>query len=195
MRNLSLLIFFTFVALGLLFAKNLQAAEGNVNLQTTTGQDYRCYAASVFMSDRKYHMLVTCRNLVFSQGEDIRHYILWARNQENENVKLGNLGLGKASFDIAEPFSLLFVTQEVDPNVRTPEGAVVMQGAVEPIEFLQTAEQGVPQEEPLATPTPIIEESQEEGTSIGAGLRRAGLATALAFVGILALIFVITRPR
>lgn len=195
MKRLSILTLLILIFVNVVFAGKASASEGNFNLQSMTGQDYRCYASSVFLSDRKYHMLVTCRNLVFSQGEDIAHYILWARSAEGENIKLGNIGLGKASFTSQQPFSTLFITQEIDPNVGTPEGALVMQGGVESIEFLQTAEESA-EETPVLTPTPIIdEEEMEEATGIGAGLRRAGLATALAFVAILALIFIITRPR
>jgi hypothetical protein len=183
-------------------ASFVAASEGTAELRSTTQDNYRCYVASLQMQDYKYRVLVGCRNLIYPADENIFNYVFWGVDNENgEQFKFGTLGLGKASFNVSRNFTTLFVTTERNSKTKTPTGAVVMQGRMEPITFLQISTTPTPTiegEEPT-----LIEEEVETATGeqtttrerLLLGLRRAGIVSLLALVAIIGLVFVITRSR
>jgi hypothetical protein len=135
---------------------------------------------------------------LYPADDTIFAYILWANPDDGSKpVKLGPLNFGRAQFNVKASFSSLFVTTEPNAGTNTPTGAVVMKGSIIPLTFLEkpsspapTSAQGGPAEgQPTPTPKPNIRDR------ILLGLRRAGLASALALVAILGLVFVLTRPR
>lgn len=185
---------------------SILASEGTVELRSTTGQPYRCYAASLLMEDLAYTILITCRDLIYPvDNPRIFTYALWATPKDTSTpVLLGFLGFGKATFRIVQPFSNLFVTTEENPGTPQPTGPVVMRGDVQTISFL---------ERPTSpTPTPKEEERKEEVTEevpeeeadmarpttrekLSLAVRRAGLAALFALIALVGLIFVVTRSR
>jgi len=182
------------------YVKPSFASEGTVEMRSTTNEDYRCWVASIRMQNQIYSILVGCQNLLYPAGENIYSYVVWATPKEDDKpIKLGQLGYGKAQFQSKTPFSAVYVTTEVNPNVRAPEGPVVMRGQVETIRFLENPTT------PTPTPTSTKEEEQKkaeettQGKSLrerfALGLKRAGLAAVLAIVAIIGLVYILTRPR
>lgn len=180
-----------------LFSRQVHAAEGVVELRSTTGEDNRCYASYVLMPNSSYTVLLSCRDLIYPPQPSLFNYIAWATPADGKNaVRLGELGVGKASFNTKIAFSGLFVTIEQKKSPRTPEGEVVMQGSAQRVAFLDKP----------TTPTPtgeLAEEEEEEvlvkdlsaKDKILLALRRAGLVIFLALAATVGLVFVLTRQR
>ena len=183
-------------------AKTASGAEGTFELRSTDSNGYKCFAASLQQQNLNYKVLVSCRNIIFPVDDTIYTYVLWANPQDGSSaIKLGSIGLGRAEFILKPAFTSLFITAEQNPSVKTPAGNVVMKGSIKPITFLEkqitSANQETTDQESASTvetpsPTPA-------GTSVRdrllTGLKRAGLASGLALVAILGLVFVLTRPR
>ncbi|MFV1917187.1 MAG: hypothetical protein ACC618_01735 [Patescibacteria group bacterium] len=177
-------------------APHASASEGTSELRSTTGQSFRCFVSSLLMQDQNYNILVSCRDLLYPAGDNIFEYMLWINPKDGgKAVKLGPLNRGKAQFRTKEAFLTLFVTTELNANVRSPGGNTVMTGTLSPITFLDRPT--------TPTPTPEGEEGQKaeeeqkpsSGPKLGLAIKRAGAAILLALVAIGGLIFVLTRPR
>lgn len=184
------------------FAKRANASEGIFELESTTRDSFRCFAASLLLENRKYKVIITCRNLIYPPNEELFSYILWANSTAgNKNVKLGSLGIGKATFDTNKAFNRLFVTVEKDKKAKTPTGTIVMRGDLQKLDFLENIQSPTPTEE-LTDEEAVSEEMQEEDQQplstrdkLLTGLRRAGLIAFFALVGLIGLIFVVSRSR
>jgi len=187
------ILFFAF----LFTASKAIASEGTFDIQSTTGETYKCWAASLRMQNLNYTIVVGCRDLLYPAGENIFSYVVWATPLEGDRpIKLGLLGFGKAQFSTKAPFSQLYVTTEVNGNTKTPEGPVVMRGNVKPIAFLEVRTTPTPStegEEITPQPPPVQEKSIRERLILG--FRRAGLAALLAIIAIIGLIYVLTKSR
>lgn len=178
------------------------ASEGTFELRSTDTNKYKCFAASLQMQNLNYKVILSCRNILFPVDETIFTYILWA-NPENggKAIKVGSVGLGKGEYSVKPAFTSLFVTTEQNPNVKEPAGKVVMKGSIKPITFLDKEQTSVQNGNDTenndieeATPTPASENTSLRDRLI-TGFKRAGLASALALVAILGLVFVLTRPK
>ena len=196
------LTFFLVTAGLFLLAEKAFASEGTVELRSTTGEPYRCWAASVRMQNQEYRIPFTCKYLIYPADENIFNYVVWATPKEGGNsVKLGTLGLGKGEFKTKKTFTGLFVTTEASKETKTPQGQTVMKGEVTDVEFLEEAatptptpgeeEEVVPEEEKVETPEQTLSTRQK----LLLALRRAGIAALIALVAIIGLIFVVTRSR
>jgi len=185
------------------FAKNAHATEGEIYLRSVTRETYRCEASSYLMQDQQYHVLVSCRDLLYPAGDTVFTYVLWAQPTDGSAPKrLGELGFGRLEARSNVPFSQLFVTTEPRANVNKPGGPTVMRGSVETKAFL---DRGTPPsgtttiETPTNTPNPSITVTPAPGVStaskIGTAFKRAGLAALLALLALIGLIFAITRAR
>jgi hypothetical protein len=179
--------------------KLVSATEGTFELRSTDTNNYKCFAASLQMQDLNYTILLSCRNLIFPLDETIYSYILWANPEGGGNAfKLGSINLGRGQYKVKPPFTSLFITAEQNPGVKNPTGKVVMKGSIKPITFLEkevspveeTSENGG-----TTTPTPTPQTQTSIRDRILSGLKRAGLATGLALVAILGLVFILTRPK
>lgn len=175
---------------------SVRASEGTVELESATTDNYKCYASSIQMMDLTYSVLLTCRNLLYPAGEDIFNYTLWATPTDGKNpVKLGALGLGRASFKTKVSFSNLFVTIEKNSKNKTPSGTTVMKGDVEKITFLdEEVKPTSPQEEEPEeeiTPTP----SRSARDRLVSGLKRAAIVSLIALGSLIGLVFILTRKR
>lgn len=185
---------------GFLFlAKPSFASEGTVELRSTNNQDYRCFASSLLMENSKYKVLVSCRDLIYPPQLDIFSYIMWGNPiSSSRPVRLGALGVGKASFETKNAFSRLYVTIEQNKNTRSPSDQIVMTGNVQRIAFLDRP----------TTPTPTLEGAEEteveitpagQATSlrekVALAFKRAGIIVFLGLVAIIGLVFVLTRPK
>jgi hypothetical protein len=201
--NKIIISIFTFVGLALFLTRSVEASEGTFELGSTTGKNYRCFAASLLIE--KFSILVVCKDLVYPSGS----YVLWANPTDNSKpIRLGVLGYGRKSFSAGRSFSSLFVTLEANPNIKSPTGTRVMQGSINPITFLNQP----------TTPTPTPEKEDQEPDKPGeqkedekedkgedkkpttreklvTALKRAGIAALFALVALVGLIFVITRSR
>ena len=177
--------------------KDAYAVEGVVELRSTKGEDNRCYAPYVFMPNANFTILVSCRDLIYPPQPSLFNYIAWATPTDGKNpIRLGELGVGKASFNTKKPFSDLFVTIEQSRNPKTPTGEVIMTGSARGIDFL---------DRPISpTPTEKVAEGEEveltpkETTTrdkFVLALRRAGLVIFLAFVATIGLIFMLSKSR
>ncbi len=201
-------LFLSFVFL-FVFLRTVSASEGTFELRSTDGNDYKCFAASLRMQNGVYKVILSCRNIIFPVDETIFSYILWANPETGGTpVKVGSVGLGKGEYGVKTSFASLFVTTEQNPNVKTPEGKVVMKGSIKTIRFLEedvTNDNGNGEddedgndEEKSDTEEPTQAPEQEKSSirdRLLTGLKRAGLASALALVAILGLVFVLTRPK
>jgi hypothetical protein len=143
------------LGLGLtLGAQQVRANEGQFLLENVEGGSSRCVAMSVLV-DTTYQMVVTCRQLIFPpEPPDIQRYILWAEGgQLRRPRKLGEIQRGKLYARVNQQFTNLFVTAE-RTNPTSPEGMVILAGALEPIDFKLT-----PTPIPTGSPTPTLEEA------------------------------------
>ena len=190
---------FVIFVLTLFVGKIVRATEGTVELRSTTGEDYRCFASSLLMESLNYLIGVSCRDLIYPADETVFTYIMWATPRDDDRpVKLGALGFGKAQFNTRSPFVSLFVTTEQDARTRDPQGPVVMRGSVESIRFLERPTTPTPNsidEEAEETPDEATPQKRSLRERVLIGLRRAGFAALLAIIGIVGLVFVLTRPR
>ena len=187
-------------AMLLISKDNVFASEGTFELRSTNQNIYRCFAASLQMQNLVYQVTVSCREIVYPVDETIYSYILWANPIDGSKpVKLGPINLGKAEFSVKVAFASLFITTEQNPGVKDPTGDVVMKGSIKPITFLEKPGTPAPSEKPGEEGTTSPEQTTTNQTSVRdrliTGLKRAGLASALALVAILGLVFVLTRPR
>ncbi len=191
-----------FSLLFLLTVNISSASEGTFELRSTDTNKYKCFAASLQMQNLNYKIILSCRNIIFPVDETIFTYILWANPETGgKPIKVGSVGLGKGEYSIKPAFASLFVTTEQNPNVKEPAGKVVMKGSIKPISFLEketTVSSGDEKEESEeskeTTPTPSAGKTSVRDRLL-TGLKRAGLASALALVAILGLVFVLTRPK
>lgn len=191
--------------IGVLTTTNVKASEGLIELRSTTGESYRCFAASIGAGGQ-FRVPITCRDLIYPIEPGINHYVLWANRVDGgNNIKFGRLEFGQKNFNTNQSFSSMFVTAERNGDVRQPEGRVVMQGNVQPITFLDRP----------TTPTPVpetqtIDEEAGNGEAVDkdeiveelttrdkliTGLKRAGIVAFFALIALVGLIFVITRSR
>lgn len=202
MRYIKSLLPLTALLLFLLLPKSAFSSEGTIELDSTSSEyNFRCYAASIQMMNRSFQIPVTCRQLVYPAGDNVFTYVVWAEPLDGgKPIKLGELGLGRATFKTNKRFSSLYVTTESNKKTRSPEGPTVMEGFVERIEFLDemdTFETIQPEPEfseiaPTAsTPSPTLSSRQRLVT----GLKRAGLVIGVALITIIGLVFVLTRSR
>jgi hypothetical protein len=152
------------------------------------------------MQDLNYKIIFSCRNIVFPVDETIYSYILWANPEGGGNAfKIGPISLGRGEYKVKPAFTSLFITAEQNPNVKNPAGKVVMKGSIKPITFLEkeiTSGEESNENVGAASPTPTPQTQKPSiRDRILSGLKRAGLATGLALVTILGLVFVLTRPK
>ena len=180
--------------------KLVSATEGTFELRSTDTNNYKCFAASLQMQDLNYTILLSCRNLIFPLDETIYSYILWANPESGGNAfRIGLVNLGRGEYKVKPAFTSLFITAEQNPGVKNPTGKVVMKGSIKPITFLEkevTSEEESNENAGAASPTPTPQTLKPSiRDRILSGLKRAGLATGLALVAILGLVFVLTRPK
>lgn len=207
--SLILVAFFTLVSL--FTPKTAFASEGTFEIRSTNRESYRCWAASLYMPNYRYRVIIGCIDLIYppQPPELYRYYIIWANpTSGGKAIRLGELGGGKGNFEVREPFSELFVSLENANNIKVPSDQIVMRGKVEPVNFLLRSS--------TPTPTPrIIEEEQQSETEkvseneeatpdtsqlstrekLVLALKRAGIAAVVALVVIIGLVFVVSRSR
>jgi hypothetical protein len=208
-RNFAVLISVIVLFIFSFLTKNrVLASEGLVELRSTTEDDYHCFVASLLMTDGKFNVNVSCVDLLYPpRPPDVNVYMLWGTPSSGDKaIKIGELGVGKAEFDVKEAFTTLYVTVEENDKVKTPGQYIVMEGVVEPISFLQRSQSPTPtpEENEETTTEESGEEGEEEITDVSKlstkdklllAFRRAGIAALLALVAIVGLIFVVARSR
>jgi len=185
-------------------ASNAQAIDGEVNLTNRTGDNSRCWAATVLMQDQTYKILFSCRDITYPGGNEVFYYVVWA-NPTNGGAaqRLGSLGLGKVQFSTKTEFSSLFITKEKSPNARTPEGPTVMQGTLRTVPILTESGRSTtltgnatnaPSQttEPTVTGEPAPTATPQPRTGIAKFLT-SGILAFLALFGIIFVVFVITK--
>lgn len=178
-----------------LFSKSSLASEGTVELRSVTDKPYSCFATSVLMEYETYKVIVTCRNLLYPPQVNLFAYMMWGTPLEGNNpVRFGELGKGKASFDVREGFTNLFVTTEKNSNALKPEGEVVMRGTVESITFLDGQTISTPTETPAAKEMQT-EEVQTVGQKLLLTLRRAALVILVVLVVVIGSVIILSRSR
>ncbi len=198
MKKLLVVLFFSAIFFSVVKSTSAAMKAGSFELRSTDGGKYFCYAYSQLMQNLSYKVLITCENILFPVDETIFSYQLWANPKDGTKaVKLGSIGLGIAEFNTKPEFTSLFITAEQNPNVKDPTGKVVMKGSVKPITFLEKPTQAEVTAAPGTTASPTQTPAQK--TSIRdrllTGLKRAGLASGLALIAILGLVFILTRPK
>ena len=169
-------------------------------MQSTIGQPSRCFVSSILTKSFDYSLLVSCRDLIYPPAADMFTYILWATSlKDGKPEKIGELGIGKGEFKIKEAFSNLFVTKERDGKARSPSEFIVMQGGVQPLNFLETPgqttleTQGEPAEVQNQAPTPTV---TPKAGGVVSGIRRAILIfLAALFTLIIVIIAIISTVR
>jgi hypothetical protein len=192
------LIFFFAISL-----KTASASEGIVELRSTTGQNSRCFAVSVYLTDGQYHILVTCRDVIYPADPKVLNYILWATPEDDKKpIRLGKIGVGKLSAQTKSGFSNLFVTKEENAEIKQPSGPLIMRGDARPISFLEGP---LPPEEPKETPAAgeegeTAEEYQEKTKTPFLGglvsiLKNPAVIPLVALLAILFFLFYIIRRR
>lgn len=185
--------FFLFITFLFLIKVNIFAIEGEAELNSTIGQNSRCYAVSIFMPDNRYHVSLTCRNLVYPPQADVLNYVLWGSVADNDRpINLGFLGVGKLEATTDKNIASFFVTPENNLETRQPSGNIIMRGSIIPFnefEDIQAppVEKGI--EENVAastTPTPIPTEGRLQSLLKGLTfLPLAGLVVLVVFLLVL----------
>ena len=187
--------------------KRASASKGEFELVNTVGGEARCYALSTLLSTAQYHVLVTCRNLIYPADENNSQYILWSRNA-GDVVKLGSLAQGEVFFNTKTPFSQLFVTLEPNDKIKEPGNRTVMFGTVKDVPFLQGLSTPFPTQvvtsgetgkntqvqNPSGTPEKTVP-ALTTREKLLIGLKRSSVIAGVALLGLIGLIFVITRSR
>lgn len=188
----------------------VSASEGIFELYSETEKDYRCFAASLLMPKGNFEVMVSCRDLIYPSQPEISSYILWANSIDGEKqVKLGDLGIGKAQFSTKTYFDELYVTIERNKRVKQPEGPVVMSGYIQEIDLLEFTPDIQEEDEETIDLTEdgdqvdseeVVQEDddQEQLTTrqkLILGFKRAAVVALIALVILIGLIFVITRAR
>lgn len=195
-----LIVAFAFV----LLAKNASASEGLVELRNTQGEDARCFASSILMSDQNYSILVSCRDILYPGGTEIFNYVVWANPVSGGNAfRLGTLNLGKVSFKTKTAFSSMFVTKEKNNNPSSPSSDVVMRGTLRPIAILESKKLNVPTVTPgtnqpeMVPPSPGEElVSPTPAPTVSSGIAKfltGGILAIFGIAGIIFLLFIITK--
>lgn len=187
-------ILLTLIAYAFLVSGTAHASEGQTNLQSVIGDNSTCNAKSALMTDNRYTILITCKDLIYPPTPDTNAYIVWATPSDGDNpVRLGALGFGRAQFRTPESFSNLFVTRErVNSqnlgSIRTP-GTVVMRGnvAVDPTAPVIFEEPVPAEEEIIATPAPRV-------TSSLLGRIGTGVAVTIIAIIVIVVMLVIVKP-
>lgn len=159
MKKIIYIFGLTFI-LSLLAAANVSASEGKTTLRNTIGQDATCDAKSALMTDNKYTILITCKDLIYPPSTETNAYVVWATPLSGGKLtRLGSLGYGRAEFRTANPFISLIVSREKvntqslgrlsDPTTVVMRGNVDIDPAAPPL-----IEEGLVEDEIVATPTP-----------------------------------------
>jgi hypothetical protein len=183
------------------------ASEGTVEIRSTNGEPYHCWASSLYMTNNnRYKLIIGCVELIYPpQPPSLnKTYMLWAVPSDGGMVtKLGELAGGRAQFDVLKAFSALYVTIEANNQIKLPSKNMVMRGSITPISFLIkpisptptiiVAKNGTsaPDNQKSATDTSQLSTKDKLITA----LQRAGLAAGAALIGIVGLIFVVSRSR
>jgi hypothetical protein len=162
-------LFLSFFFSALTLAPQLaQASEGYAELRSTTGTNARCFAFSTYLSDGQFHILTTCREIVYPAGPYLLHYVLWAkpvegRAKNNAPIRLATVGSGKMSAKTNTPFTSLFVTKEGTPKAKEPSNRIILQGDIRELDLLKV--KTVPEsKEESEKETQEQEEPKEEAT-------------------------------
>ena len=195
-----------FIALMLLLSpRNARASEGTAEITSTVGEDLRCFATSVFLRNRDYKILVTCRDLVYPPSPDKTLYVIWVTPLDGgKSVRLGTLQFGKIEYTTRKPFSEFIVTSEITDRPRTPSENIVARGLVKTIDLLETGEPAAtptssgPAEdfgEILEQPTPIPSPTVQESTGFFSKIRRGGIILAAGVFAVLIILAFLTRSR
>jgi len=200
MKKLLGILIFSFIFFSALNIS--RASEGTFDIRSTDSNEYKCFAASLQMQNLNYKTIISCRNILFPIDTTIYSYILWANPKDGgAAIKIGSIGLGRGEYAIKPAFTSLFITAEQNPNVKAPTGKIVMKGSIKPITFLEketttSEEEGEKIENGGSkTPTPTPSQKTSVRDRLLTGLKRAGLASGLALIAILGLVFVLTRPK
>lgn len=132
MKKITLVLVSAFLFLS--FSSAVFANEGTVTLKPEAGYNGECFVASIFM-DGYYKVLATCRDLPTALGPENNQLFLWRRTEEGKMVRVGELSRGKLSATVNDKFTHLIVTSEANSSSRDPEGPVLAQGDLSPINF------------------------------------------------------------
>ena len=182
----------TILFVGLVAGKEAKASEGVFELKNRVGDSARCWAGSVLMSDLNYKIIMSCRDISYPGGTEVFSYVVWANPIDDNNaVKLGTLGLGKVELSTNKAFSSLYVTKELNKNVRSPSGPVVMQGGLQKT-FLEDSSQVVTETDLIETEPSATPESAAKKTGLNI-FRLGGIAAFIALFVIILMILLITR--
>ncbi len=206
MKRLKVIAIAFFVAITLMLsASKAIASEGTAELRSASVQDSRCFVSSILMPSFDYHILVSCRSLVYPPAVDKFSYILWANPTSDKNpIKLGEISQGKAQLKTNKAFASLFVTMEKNDRIRTPSSDVVMQGNMQSIQFLEGAPQPQPTtaETPAETfgdiiskPTPSPTVMPQKPGGFLSGVSKLGVVIAVILFIFILIIAAITRAR
>ena len=201
-RIAKLVLLITLFSLALIFSPdNVSASRGTIDMRSTNNEDYRCYASSLVMQNNRYDVAINCVNVTFPiNPPDISTYVVWADPINGKGpLRLGDLQKGVVRFEVQQPFTRLYITEEANANVRAPSADVVMSGQVESIDFLERETSPTPTTE--VSEAEEVEEGEEDTSQLSTreklmlALRRAGIAAIIALIAIVGLVFVVTRSR
>jgi len=185
------------IALGVApFFSEARANEGEYKLRNVTGASARCMAYSVLMQDRRFSVLMSCRDIVYPAGTDVFNYVVWAEAPDGDLERLGTLGFGKVEFRTNKPFNALFVTQEKSERPRNPGGPVQMRGSFGQIEFLYGPQGQGDTGNNLNLPTdlaPTESPAPAKTSSISRTIATGGVVGFVLLFLVIALLFVISR--
>lgn len=174
------------------FASQASASEGQAEMQNLVGDPSRCVATSGLFAGSEYNILVLCRDLVYRNNPEALYYIVWAQpTTGGDPIKLGDLGLGNASFKTKTPFSRIFATQERDRNVKRPTGVVAMSGNMHGFAFFanNSANPVAPgDEQAIMTPSPT---PQAQTSNFLSRFRTGGVITVISIIVIIVMLVVV----
>jgi hypothetical protein len=138
-----------------LAATAAKANEGTVELRNVSGSNARCFVMSVLMPEFEYHLLMSCRDLLYPPADNLFSYVLWAVKDNDKVESLGKVGIGRVEFTLKDKFKSLFVTAEANADTNTPSDRVILRGDVKPIAILENSAANAqisPTASPVASP-------------------------------------------
>ncbi|KKU88594.1 MAG: hypothetical protein UY18_C0011G0003 [Microgenomates group bacterium GW2011_GWF2_47_9] len=161
----------TALSIGLALPQVSLANEGNISLSNPS---VSCQGVSLW-NESAYKVNVRCNGLVYPYQTQYEHYVAWARLENGNFAKIGEIDRGYFDGNVPDNFSSVIVTAESEGNARKPSDKQILSGDVTPFSFdkSKTTTETI---QPAVTPAPgtvkngttVVQEAvSKNGASVG----------------------------
>lgn len=125
----------------------VKANEGSLSLVNGSVQ---CEGVSLWR-ESVYRVSGRCQGLVYPYETQYEHYVAWAKLENGEVTKIGEVDRGYFEGNVKEPYKIVVITAEQDGSPRRASTKEVLSGQVDAF-TIETAGQALA---PQATPAPV----------------------------------------